>query len=283
MIEIKNLDFSYGKHKVFSSLDISFKEGSVYGLLGKNGVGKTTLMKLVCGLLKDDGGRLDVDGYVPFERKPSFLERVFYMPETFQAPACTVMEYALKYGRFYPHFDKELFMDCLSALDVDPQATFSKQSFGQQKKAFIAYAVSLNTELLLMDEPGNGLDIPSRVQFKRLVSKVSGPGKSIVISTHQVKDIENVADHIIILDKGRVAVDVPLETVTKRLLFIESAQELSHALVSVPAANGFVNICLRDRGCEAEGKADLEALFGAVLENGAGICEILKKEADYEK
>lgn len=277
MIRVENLDFSYKKRKVFAGVEMRFESGGIYGLLGRNGVGKTTFMKLVSGLLKDEGKRLTVDDSIPFERRPSFLKKVYFLPDSFSALPLTIEEYARAYGAFYPNFDAELLYKALMMLDVPSNVLMSRQSFGQQKKAMIAFALSLNTDLLLMDEPGNGLDIPSRMQFKRLLSNAIRPGKTILISTHQVKDIENVADHIMILDKGNVVMDASVEQIERNYMFVESPQKIFGALASIPVANGFVNISRRkngdgiDRSGERErgNRVDLEALFEAVLENNA--------------
>lgn len=276
MIRVDNLEFSYKGRNVFSGIEMDFEKGGIYGLLGRNGVGKTTLMKLVSGLLKDKGRRLTVDEYIPFERKPSFLQKVYFLPDSFSAMPCTIEEYAMAYGSFYPYFDMELLHSCLSVLDVPSNVIMSKQSFGQQKKAMIAFAVSLNTELLLLDEPGNGLDIPSRLQLKRLLPNLTRKGNTILISTHQVKDIESVADHIIILDNGQVVLDSSVEAIAQNLSFVESKNRIFGALAVIPVAKGVVNICMNKHectviqngdDCEKDNKIDFEALFEAVLKD----------------
>lgn len=186
-------------------------DGSVCGLLGKNGAGKTTLMKLLCGLLKDDGGELTVNGSRPFGRKPSFLAGVFFLPESFSVPDSRVRDCAVGFGRFYPDFKDEILEACLSAMDVDPHAKFCGLSFGQRKKAMISTALSLGTPLLMLDEPGNGLDIPSKAVLKRLLPEVRPPGSVTLISTHNTGDIDGLCDRILILDGGMLMADMSVE------------------------------------------------------------------------
>jgi ABC-2 type transport system ATP-binding protein len=178
--------------------------GKIYGLLGENGVGKTTLLRIICGLLYPETGICKVFGTEARLRLPSVLQEVFYVAEDFTVPAMNILDYAQRNGAFYPNFNLQQFKGYLEEFTVPAQRKFTELSFGQRKKAFIAIALAVNTKLLLLDEPTNGLDIPSKSQFRRLVANVLTEDNTLVISTHQVRDLENLIDPIIILDHNEV-------------------------------------------------------------------------------
>ena len=167
MVSISNIEFSYGKYRVFDNVSLNLKDGKIYGLLGENGVGKTTLLKILNGLIKVDKGVCLVDSRVPFKREPDFLKNVFFLPEDFAGPSMPVEVYAKNLGQFYPNFSIDKFYSIIAKFEVDPKLKFNKLSTGQRKKAIISVALSLQTKLLLLDEPSNGLDIPSKSQFRK--------------------------------------------------------------------------------------------------------------------
>jgi len=204
MITINNLDFCYKNVAVFRNISLEFKEGCVYGLLGENGVGKTTLLKLMSGLQSPLNGTVSIDGFIPSERNPYFLQKIFYLPEEVITDDTTPEKFINKLGVFYPCYDHSYFLDLMNELEVDVTRKFSALSYGQKKKALLACALSLRTDYLLLDEPTNGLDIPSKAKFRKVILQHSTDAAShvptIIISTHQVKDVENLIDPIVILD-----------------------------------------------------------------------------------
>ncbi len=267
MITLKDLSFSYGKHKVLGNVSITLEKGKIYGLLGENGVGKSTLLKILSGLLKMDKGVCTVFGEVPFSRNPLFLQDIFYLPEDFIGENVVIEKYALQLGMFYPNFSPDKFYRILSEFGVDGKAKFNKLSLGQQKKAIISVALSLGTKVLLMDEPSNGLDIPSKSLLRRLIAENASDEQLIVISTHQVKDLENLIDPIIIMDKEGVIMNATIEEISSRLAFgIESDEDRS-ALYSQRDLRGYVTVRRNEYGIETP--VDLEALFNCALLNKA--------------
>ncbi|MBQ0130284.1 MAG: ATP-binding cassette domain-containing protein, partial [bacterium] len=178
MIEIKNLDFAYKKQVVFNNISLSFEKGNIYGLLGENGVGKTTLLKLISGLQQPNVGSCTVDGIDPFKRLPETLQKMYFISEDFAIPEGTPEKNVKSIGVFYPNFDLTLFRDLCKDMEVDPTRKFSEMSFGQQKKSLIATALSLNTDYLFLDEPTNGLDIPSKSLFRQVISKHINDGRT---------------------------------------------------------------------------------------------------------
>ena len=265
MITLKDLSFSYGKHKVLGNVSMTLEKGKIYGLLGENGVGKSTLLKILSGLLKMERGECKVFGEVPYGRKPSFLQDIFYLPEDFAGENVVVEKYAMQLGVFYPNFSPDRFNRIISEFGVDPKAKFNKLSLGQQKKAIIAVALSLGTKVLLMDEPSNGLDIPSKSLLRRLIAENASDDQLIIISTHQVKDLENLIDPIIIMDKEGVIMNATIEEISSRLAFGIEPDEDRSALYSQRDLRGYVTVRRNEYGIETP--VDLEALFNCALVN----------------
>lgn len=280
MITIKNLDFSYKNSAVFKNISLDFKEGNVYGLLGENGVGKTTLLKLICGLQFPNHGTCRVDEYIPSERNPYFLQNIFYLPEEVITDDTTPEKYVNKIGAFYPNYDHSYFLDLMKELEVDATKKFSALSYGQKKKALLACALSLRTEYLLLDEPTNGLDIPSKALFRKVILQHGVPTDNtdlhrlptIIISTHQVKDVENLIDPIVILDHDEVLLDATFEEISSKLYFEYGAEKSDNALYTEMMPGGYINVL--PNNFEMESKVNVEALFNAVRNNKKKIKEI---------
>lgn len=267
MINLRDVSFSYGRHKVLGNVSMNLEQGKIYGLLGENGVGKSTLLKILSGLLKMEGGECTVCGEVPYMRYPSFLQEIYYLPEDFAGENVVVEKYAMQTGAFYPNFSPDKFYRILSEFGVDGKAKFNKLSLGQQKKAIIAVALSLGTKVLLMDEPSNGLDIPSKALLRRLIAENASDDQLIIISTHQVKDLENLIDPIIIMDRECVLMNASIEEISRRLTFGIEPEEDRGALYCQRDLRGYVTV--RDNEYGVETPVDLEALFNCALANKA--------------
>jgi ABC-2 type transport system ATP-binding protein len=275
MIEIKNLDFSYKKTSVFSNINLSFPQGAIYGLLGENGVGKTTLLKLICGLQRPGQGTCTVDGMTCYDRLPAMLQRIVFLPDEVQLPDnATPQQYVNELAPFYPTFSQGTFLHLMQELEVEPDRKFKEMSFGQQKKSLIAASLSLGTDYILLDEPTNGLDIPSKAQFRSILSKMADEGKTIIISTHQVKDVENLIDPIVILSHNAVLLDASVQKITEKLFFEYGGEAREDALYSELLPGGYMNVVPNTTGEESQ--INIEALFNAVLRNKNQINELFK-------
>ena len=275
MIKIENLRFNYSKCQVFDNLTIDFEKGKIYGLLGQNGVGKTTLLKLMAGLLKIQAGDCYINGFVPFKREPDFLSDIYYLPEDFAGQDIEVNRYAANRGAFYSRYDAEKFDALLKEFEIDGSRKFTKMSFGQQKKAILAFALSVNAKLLLLDEPSNGLDIPSKTQFRRVISAAANDENCIIISTHQVRDMENLIDPIIILERNGVMLHQSLERISEKLLFrLSDTNTGENIIYSEPVVGGYAIVEENKTGETT--KVNIEALFNTVLLNRGKINEIFK-------
>ena len=265
MIEINNLAFSYGQVPVLENISMTLREGCIYGLLGENGVGKTTLLTLLCGLKKVKDGTILVDGIDPYKRLPSLLQDQYYLPDEVMPYNQKAETFARYSGSFWPRFEMDLFMQIMSELENDPQKKMNKMSAGQLKKTYIAFALATRAKYLYMDEPTNGLDIPSKAQFRKAVTKYTSDDSVIVISTHQVRDLENIIDPIVILDKRNVLLDASIEEVASKLYFDYGTTIRPDALYSEKLPGGFIQVLLNTEGVES--KVNIEALFNAVHEH----------------
>ncbi|MFA5443857.1 MAG: ABC transporter ATP-binding protein [Bacteroidales bacterium] len=263
MIQINDLSFNYSRNKVFEHLTLSLEKGNVYGLLGQNGVGKTTLLKIMAGLLKSEYTACMVNGWNPYKRQPAFLADIYYLPEEPACPPGTVGELGHNYGTFYPGFKIEQFYSLLERFEVKPEKKFKDLSAGQQKKAHISYALSLNTGILLLDEPSNGLDIPSKALFRSIVSGYINDDRIMVISTHQVRDLENLIDPVIILDNKEVLLHATIQEISEKVCFITKSDNDPEALYTEETPLGYAMVKYNTQGLDT--KVNLEALFNAVL------------------
>ncbi len=275
MLEIKNLDFGYKTQVVFKNISLTFEKGSIYGLLGENGVGKTTLLKLISGLQNPSAGTCTVDGVASFNRLPETLQKIFFISEDFAVPEGTPVNYIHDLGMFYSNYDEKLFFELCNEMEVDPERKYGEMSFGQQKKCLIATALSLNTDYLLLDEPTNGLDIPSKTLFRQIITKHANEDRTIIISTHQVKDVENLIDPIIILDRDEVLLKASFREITEKLYFNYTTVKDDEALYSEIMPGGFVNICRNPEGLDSQ--VNIEALFNTVMHNKQTIKDLFNK------
>lgn len=274
MITINTLDFSYKNVAVFKNISLNFKRGNVYGLLGENGVGKTTLLKLICGLQHPTAGTCTVDEFVPSERNPYFLQNIFFLPEEVITDDTTPEKFVKKLGVFYPRYDHEYFLNLMNELEVDATKKFDTLSYGQKKKALLACALSLRTDYLLLDEPTNGLDIPSKALFRKVILQHCTDETTVIISTHQVKDVENLIDPIVILDHDEVLLNATFEEISSKLYFEYGAEKSDDALYSEMMPGGYINVL--PNNFEMESKVNVEALFNAVRNNKKKIREIFE-------
>ena len=267
MISINQISFSYDKRngELFHDFSLELNAGNVYGLLGKNGAGKSTLIYLMTGLLTPDSGEALLDGENVRRRLPKTMSNLFLVPEEFELPNLTLKKYVSLNAPFYPNFsmaDLQRYLDIFE-MSTEMNTKFNNMSMGQKKKVFMAFALATNTRVILMDEPTNGLDIPSKSQFRKLIGAGMTDERMILISTHQVRDISSILDHVVIIDQNRVLLDSSIAGVMSHLAFrqqrvgdepIFTQQGAMGNLVVVPAQDG------------EETTVDLEMLFNATLQ-----------------
>ncbi len=276
MIKISNLTFGYGKKKVlFQNLNLQLQEGHIYGLLGKNGTGKSTLLKNIAGLVFPQQGTCEVNGYNASKRLPAFLQNLFFIPEEVYMPALTASQFVKSTGHFYPAFDEMQFDKMLAEFDVPNDAMLNKLSFGQQKKVMIAFGLSTNTSLLIMDEPTNGLDIPSKSQFRKIIASALTENRCIIISTHQVRDLDNLIDVLLLVHNQKIVLNKSLDEISEKLKFGTSSTAGTDVLYAEESVRGMNTITQNTNGSYS--KVDLELLFNAVINDKHTITEILNR------
>ncbi len=265
MIEIKGMAFGYKRQKLFDGLDLSLEPGNIYGLLGKNGAGKTTLLKLICGLRFPQAGECRVLGYLPQNRPAGLLEDICLISEDLYVPPVTPAFFERLYAPFYPRFDHGVFVEHLREFELDGSKKLTELSFGQKKKFLLAFGLASRTRLLLLDEPTNGLDIPSKSQFRKALARSTTGDQLVLISTHQVRDMENLIDPIIILDEGKVIFQESLEEAARRLSVTMEREQPGDAgvIFSDKTLGGYVVV--RENTAGAENRVDLETLFNTVI------------------
>lgn len=278
MIQIQNVTFSYSNRtRLLADLSLTLQTSRIHGLLGKNGEGKSTLLKLMSGLVFPKSGNVDVMGFVPSARKPEMLSEIFFLPEELPVLNISVQNLQNVYAPFYPNFDPQLFDKFLNEFDVqDKKAMLTRLSHGQKKKVMIAFGLATNTKLLLMDEPTNGLDIPSKAQFRRMVASVIDDNRCMVISTHQVHDLDGLIDSITIMDRHEIVFNRTLEEISQKLCFrmADRNQTDEKVIYSEDTLRGQVQVCINTTG--EESKVDIEMLFSAVLANKSLITSLFK-------
>ena len=276
MIQIKNLNFGYKKDSLlFKNLNLDLNKGHIYGLLGKNGAGKSTLLKNITGLAYPAQGGCLFNGVNVAKRPVSVLEDLYFIAEELYVPALTPAQFAANTAAFYPKFSRTDFEQYLKALEVDLGSPMDKQSYGQQKKAMIAFGLATNVSLLVMDEPTNGLDIPSKVQFRKLIASVLTEDRCIVISTHQVRDLDSLIDTLLVLDEREIVVNQLLDEVAEKLLFgtypDTDGLPVLYEEESIRGKNAILS--------NAKGKfskVDIELLFNAIISGNKPVLETLK-------
>ena len=278
MINIQNLEFSYSRQtSLLSNLDLQLEAGRIHGLLGKNGEGKSTLLKLISGLVFPKQGEINVMGFEPKERQPEMLQEIFFLPEELPQLTLSIENYEKVYAPFYPNFNAVQFNEYLKEFDVQTKTSMlNKLSHGQKKKVFVAFGLATNTKLLLMDEPTNGLDIPSKGQFRRMVASAIDDSRCLIISTHQVRDLDSLIDSITIMDGHEIVFNEPTENINKKLLFkVAERNETDETVIySEDSLRGLYQVCENTTG--EESKLDIELLFNAVFTDKKRIMKLFK-------
>lgn len=278
MLEIKDLTFSYPRQSVpvIDHVSLTVEGGSVYGLLGPNGAGKSTLLYLISGLLTPRTGSVTFDGVNTRLRLPQTLEQIFIVPEEFRLPSMRLDEYVDMYAPYYPNFSRETLNKCLELFCMPEKLHLGALSMGQKKKAYISFALATGTRLLLMDEPTNGLDIPSKAGFRRIITQCLDDDKAVIISTHQVRDIEQLLDHVVIMNQNKVLLNSSMARVASKLAFglTTDPEEIASALLSMPDLMGTAVVKINDGTAETE--INLEMLFQLTVKQPETMAQLFK-------
>ena len=268
MVNIENITFSYSRKKrpVLENFSLNMGEGKVCGLLGKNGAGKSTLLYLIAGLLNPNSGKVLYHGIDTRQRRPQTLNDMFIVPEEFDLPKVHLMDYIKNNSVFYPKFSLDDMNRYLTTFEMDSDVNLGQLSMGQKKKVFMCFALATNVSLLLMDEPTNGLDIPSKSQFRKVIANNMTDERMLIISTHQVHDIESLLDHIVILNQNNLLLDASVADICEDYSFeYRTPAEMDDTvLYAEPTLQGNAVIAKRKAGSR-ETQMNLELLFNAAI------------------
>ncbi len=202
LLEIKNLYKNYGEKQVLNNITLTVPRGKIIGLLGKNGTGKTTLIKLINGLLTPTEGEIIFEGE---KIGPQSKLNIAYLPErTYLDKSMTINETLKFFKEFYSNFDIDKAKDLLKKLDLDENQKIIKMSKGMQEKVQLVLVMSRKADLYILDEPLDGVDPATRDYILDTILTNFNEGASIIISTHLISDIERILDEVIFIDKGEI-------------------------------------------------------------------------------
>ncbi|WP_229251219.1 ATP-binding cassette domain-containing protein [Emticicia sp. BO119] len=266
MLTIQNLSFGYNRRKpLFDNLSLTLKQGNIYGLLGRNGAGKSSFLRLMAGLLFPKEGTCQFNGIDTCKRSIATLENLYFLPEEFHTPAISISEFVNINSPFYAKFNHEQFENYLKEFQLSKSDKLSKLSYGQKKKVLIGFGLATNVQLLILDEPTNGLDIPSKRQFRKLIASTISDEQAIIVSTHHVKDLDGLIDNIIILEENTIVLQQSIEHISERLSFKATAntENLQTAFYTEQTIMGLMKVM--PNLTHEHTKVDLELLFNAVL------------------
>lgn len=278
MIQLKNVEFGYDQNrKLFNGVNWQLEPGHLYGLLGRNGAGKTTLLKIMTGLLFPQAGEAFIGDEPAYKRTSKQMSDIYFLQEEIYVPHLKVKQFEAAFAPFYPNFSHEQFMEYLAEMEMDNMPGFiDKFSHGQKKKVMIAFALATNVPLLIMDEPTNGLDIPSKSIFRKIMASSADEQKTVIISTHQVRDLHSLIDAVSILDNGRMILNAPGDVITEKLLFDVNDEKSKEAKVFYTEETPRGIFQVKDNPDHIESSLDLELLFNAAVLNKNEFTEMFK-------
>ncbi len=224
MIKINNVVKEFDGFRALDGLSMTVPSGSVYGLVGPNGAGKSTIIRHLTGIYKEDSGEVLVDGQPVFEN-PAVKNRIAYIPDDiFFFASASIGEMANFYRRIYPQFDAERFKKLGEVFGLDPKRQMRKLSKGMQKQAAFWMMMSLKPDILVLDEPVDGLDPVMRRQIWSIImSDVAENGTTVLVSSHNLRELEDVCDHVGIMNKGKIMIERSLSELQEGIVKMQLA------------------------------------------------------------
>ncbi len=280
MIKVTQLQFEYGRKRVYDDFSLTLPQPGVYGLFGRNGSGKSTLLKMLSGLLFPHGGDVEVLGFRPAARLPTFLEQVYVVPEEFHLPNIRLEVLLKTHAPFYPRFSSADFQSYVDIFEVPHDKGFASMSLGQKKKAVIAFALATHTPVLLMDEPTNGLDIVGRAQFKTIMGRKEHADRIVIISTHQAHDLESLMNHVLFVDAGKLALSASMDTLQRALHLgvADNQADIADSIYHEAIGHQWAYVAA-NKG-DAPGAVNLELLYKALSMNKQAILDAVAVHQD---
>lgn len=224
MIRISDLNKSFGKSKVLDGLCLTVNDGSIYGLVGTNGAGKTTIIKHLAGVLKQDSGEITFDGKPVFENA-AVKEKIGLIPDELWFPRpYSLADMAHHYASAYKAWNEERFIHLTKLFRLDPKKPLWSFSKGMKKQAMFSLVLATMPEYLILDEPIDGLDpIVRKLVWKQIVEDVNNRGMSVLVSSHNLRDLETICDHVGIIDRGHTVLEKDLESVRDGISKVQAA------------------------------------------------------------
>ena len=212
MLEMKNVTKTFGKFKALDDLTLTVPKGSVYGLVGPNGAGKSTAIRLMTGIYRPDSGSVTMEGLPIYENPVSKLRMGYIPDDVFYFPSASMEEMRSFYKGIYPQFDDTLYQKLFEAFQLPKKNPIRRFSKGMQKQAAFHLALCTRPVVLILDEPVDGLDPVMRRQVWSLIlSDVADRGTTVLISSHNLRELEDVCDHVGIMDHGRMLLERSLQ------------------------------------------------------------------------
>lgn len=224
MIEVRNVMKEFDGFRALDDMSMTVPTGSVYGLVGPNGAGKSTIIRHLTGIYRQDAGEITIDGAPVFEN-PEVKSRIAYIPDDiFYYANASIREMMDFYRSIYPHFDAERFKKLADVFGLDPKRQMRRLSKGMQKQAAFWIAVSLRPEILILDEPVDGLDPVMRRQIWSIImADVAENGTTVLVSSHNLRELEDVCDSVGIMNKGKIMIERSLNELQENIVKIQLA------------------------------------------------------------
>ena len=273
MIQVNKISYNYpAKWKNYSTKDnsvfwnfsLTLEENKIYGLLGKNGVGKSTLLYLLAGLNRPSKGKVLIDDDVVTDHLPLTMSKIFIVTEEFELPNMSLQKYVKLYRPFYPDFSDEIFSKCLNDFEIGDISDLGAISMGTKKKVYMSFALATNAKYLLMDEPTNGLDIESKSLFRKVIAQNMTDDRTMIISTHQVHDVENIIDHVLILGNKKMLMDKSIADIAAEYVFEHRADDQMGGVIYSENSLQGTSVIARRTPRRTETPVNLELLYNAV-------------------
>lgn len=273
MIQVNKISYNYpAKWKNYSTKDnsvfwnfsLTLEENKIYGLLGKNGVGKSTLLYLLAGLNRPSKGKVLIDDDVVTDHLPLTMSKIFIVTEEFELPNMSLKRYVKLYRPFYPDFSDEILEKCLNDFEIGDISDLGALSMGTKKKVYMSFALATNAKYLLMDEPTNGLDIESKSLFRKVIAQNMTDDRTMIISTHQVHDVENIIDHVLILGEKKLLFNKSIADIATEYVFEHRTDDQMGGVIYSENSLQGTSVIARRTPRSTETPVNLELLYNAV-------------------
>lgn len=275
MIQIENLTKIYNKEKVLDNLCMTVPEGSVYGLVGVNGAGKSTLMRLLCGILRADGGKVTVDGLEIYNNPSAKAKLAFVPDEPYFLNGASVEKMAKLYKSVFPSFSKARLFELAMALKIDTGKKIDSYSKGVRRQTAIILAMATNPKYLIMDETFDGLDPAVRAAVRRIIFEDAAiRGMSVIMTSHSLRELEDTCDMLALLHNGKIAFKGDTQNLKSSLLKVQAAFDSDFGKEYF---DGIEILQLKKRGkvIELIARGDKEYISNTIRQNNPIFFEIL--------